>query len=215
MVVAHGSVMTRLREETAAQHAHAESRPLEQALVRGVLPRAAFVALLGQRFLVHRALEARLRELVRGHPLVGTLVPERLFQEQNARDDLAFFGVDAATVESLAPTHGFIAEIDRVAAGASPLALLGFYYVLEGSKNGARFIAQRVRPAYGLTAGPGTRYLDPHGEEQRPLWAAFKQRMDAAGFDTAAQDTMVAAARRAFDALSAIDDAVYADYGAS
>jgi heme oxygenase len=174
-----------------------------------VLPQAAYVALLGQRFLVHRALEARLRELARPHPVVATLVPECLWQEDNARRDLAFFGVPADAVAPLAPTGDLLADIDRTAAGANPLALLGFCYVLEGSKNGSRFIAQRVRPAYGLSPGPGTLYLDPHGDGQRPLWMAFKQRMDAAGFDAATQDALVAAAQRAFAGLSAIDDAVY------
>lgn len=209
MMTAATGVMARLRDETSTHHAAAEGSPLEQALVAGTLPRDTFVDLLGQRYIVHRALEARLRDLAAVNPTVATILHEELYQTANLQHDLAHFGVQAEAVTPLPATADYVAALPRIAA-AEPLALLGACYVFEGSKNGAHFIARRLRPAYGLGSGPGTRYLDPHGAQQRPLWMAFKARMDAADFAPAVQDAMVAAARMTFDAIGRIDAAVHA-----
>lgn len=207
MLIEATSVMLRLREETIEHHKAAESRPVERALAAGTLPKARYVALLGQRLLIHRRLESRVRELAARFPFVGTIVQETLFQEPNLRADLRFFGVDPDAVTPLTATSRFLNAIDAL-ADENPLSLLGVYYVFEGSKNGARYIVRRLRPAYGLAEGPGTLYLDPHGEQQRPLWEMFKQRMDAAGFAPADQTAMVAAAKMAFDAIAEVDEEI-------
>ncbi|TWT46040.1 Heme oxygenase [Phycisphaerae bacterium RAS1] len=201
-------VMSRLRAETAVHHQRAELGELEQALAAGSLPLAAFVRLLEQRYCVHRNLERRMQALAARHSVVGQIAPERLFQEENLRADLLHFGVDPASVSPLPATAGLCATIERLAA-ENPLALLGCYYVFEGSKNGSRFIAKRLRPAYGLDQD-GMRYLDPHGEEQRALWLEFKQRMNAAGFGPSDQNAMVAAAQATFEGVAALDAEIYA-----
>jgi heme oxygenase len=74
-------------------------------------------------------------------------------------------------------------------------------YVLEGSNNGNRFIARAIRKAL---PGAPTRYLDPYGENQRPLWARFKADMEAVGFTPAEQDQIVLAAQEMFAAVGAL-----------
>ena len=103
----------------------------------------------------------------------------------------------------------------RAAADQNPMSLLGVYYVFEGSKNGARFVAKRIAPALGVGEAGGLRYLDPHGDEQRTLWREFKARMDNAGFSPTDQDAMVSAAKMTFDAVSAIDDELHQRIAAS
>lgn len=201
------SLMTCLRDATAAQHQRAESSALERALAAGSLPRAGYVAVLAQRLCIHRMLERELRRLAEVDPRVAEIVRDEQYQEANLVEDLRHFGVSADDVAPLRATEALTAEIGRT-AGAEPAGLLGYLYVLEGSKNGARHIARRIRPAYGLSGTGGTRYFDPHGEEQRPLWAAFKSRMDAARMTDREQEAMVAAARRAFDAVAAIGDEI-------
>ncbi len=203
-----GGIMGRLREETAEQHQRAESNPFEQAMVRGVLPRDSYVQMLEQRYLIHRCLEQHVRELRESHPFVGQVVLDTLFQEQNLAEDLAHFHVDPGTVTPLRATQALIEDIQATAA-QTPLALLGFYYVFEGSKNGARFVAKRVGTSLELTSGAGMRYLDPHGDQQRPLWMDFKARMDGCGFQATDQDAMVEAAKRTFERIIDLDHELY------
>lgn len=206
---ATGSIMARLREQTSAQHKYAESRPLEQGLLRGTLPRTAYVEVLRQRLAIHRVLEPRVLTSCADFAFVAQLVEPRLLQEQNLRQDLLHFGVSPDSVEPLPAARRLIAEIERLAAQHPP-ALLGVYYVFEGSKNGARYVARSVRAAYGLAAGPGTLYLDPHGDEQRALWQQFKDQMDLAPFSAIDRDEIVAAAQLTFECVASLDDEILA-----
>lgn len=221
------SIMQRLRDETAEQHADAESRPLERAMAGGTLPRDVYVAWLGQRFLLHTVLEALVRDVAERDPRVGPIVTPDLFQENNLRADLQFFERPIERLQPLPPVQAICDAwrrlTDAKSAGSQPagsdqtttqpIALLGAYYVFEGSKNGARYLMPRVAKTHGLDAElrDGLLYLDPHGERQRPLWMAFKERMNAATFTPAEQDAMVAAAKQAFSGVSALDDALYAE----
>jgi len=201
--------MARLRDETAEHHARAESKPLEQALIAGELERSGYVRYLQQRYLIHAALEQEVAKLRDGHAPLSNVVRDELFQTGNLRRDLEFLGADGDGRVPLAATRKLLDEIERLAT-AEPLALLGIYYVFEGSKNGARIIAKRIARAHDLTPGPGLLYLDPHGEEQRPLWLALKGGMDACDFSPADQDAMVAAAQFTFDRIAELDDEIYA-----
>ena len=51
-------IMGRLKAETAEQHAIAESKPLEVALVAGSIDHDQYKQYLAQRWLIHRELEA-------------------------------------------------------------------------------------------------------------------------------------------------------------
>ena len=84
---------------------------------------------------------------------------------------------------------------------------MGIYYVFEGSKNGARYIAKALAKQAGITA---LKYLDPHGEAQRGLWMKFKADMDAIPWTPAEQDSMVRAAQATFSAISRLDDEIHA-----
>lgn len=209
MQTSTAGLMQRLREETLEQHKRAESRPFEQAMVRGSLPREQYAAGLGQRYLIHHALESALDQLAASDPRARQVLHSELYQTQNASADLRFYGIDPAIVRALPATLRMSTLIDDLAQNR-PAALLGVYYVFEGSKNGARYIARSVARAYQLTGPDGLRYLDPHGEQQRPLWEAFKQRMDQAGFSNPEMDEMVAAAQATFDCIADLDDELMA-----
>ena len=212
------SIMQRLRDETQEHHKRAEAKPLEQMLIAGQPDARMYSAMLAQRFLVHRVLEAHIAGLAMRDARIRDIVPPILFQTENLRRDLEYFDIatDAALgtsprsgdIHPLAATAKLIAAIDRTAV-EQPAALLGFYYVFEGSKNGARYIAARVGPILGLASGdPGLLYLDPHGQAQRELWQGFKQRMDAAGFAAPETDAMVECAKVAFDCVGEMDDEI-------
>lgn len=191
-------VMSMLRDGTQELHTAAERQAFQRALVRGELSLGACTGYLEQMLLVHSALESRLADA--DDPALRRVVGPEQFQAPNLRADLRTLGGNPDP-RPLPATAGLLARLDGCTDAA---ALLGHLYVLEGSKNGAAFIARAVRRSLGIQPGQGDRYLDPHGEAQRPVWAAFKARVDAEPWTTTQRDAMLAAAREMFAAIADI-----------
>ena len=120
--------------------------------------------------------------------------------------DLDHLGVDTASIK---PLKGAQNLVDTIRNAPSPAVLMGIYYVFEGSKNGARFIARALGKAWGKTDLEGMKYLDPHGDAQRGLWMKFREDMNAVDWSSEEQDVMVKAAQDTFDAISALDDEIH------
>lgn len=193
--------MLTLRESTAEHHRRAEQHPFQQQMVRGTLPRALYVRWIGQMLQIHAALETHLDRLVKRHPQFTSVFNDERRKVSALRGDLAFFGAAAADHAPLPATREFLDEMDRMALH-QPLALLGILYVLEGSTNGSKFIARRVRPAYELPAtGEGSAYLDPYGDLQPVRWQEWKAAMDALGLAAADVESLTLAAQQTFDAV--------------
>ncbi len=199
-------VMPELKSATQALHDATEHGTFNKQLIMGKLPREAFVEMLGQLFLMHRALESRLRETLEKQADWRQAVTDCQFQEPYLREDLAFFGVDADAVQPLPATTAFILRIEEAAAQNSA-ALLGAHYVFEGSNNGSRYIARALRRAYDLHDG-GLRYFDPYGEEQPMHWRAFKDAMNAIAFTPEQSAAMIDAACMTFQSMGEIHDAL-------
>ena len=198
--------MARLKAGTAAQHAVAESKPLEAALIEGSIGQAQYEKYLSQRWCIHRELEAATDRALTSDSRLASLGLPSLYQTKNLEADLAHFQANLKSIRPLSGATNLIQEIQK----ATPATLMGIYYVFEGSKNGARFIAKAMAKAWGKTDTPGFRYLDPHGEAQRGLWMKFRSDMDAIPWTPAEQDQMVKAAQTTFDAISSLDDAIHA-----
>jgi len=199
-------VMARLKAGTATQHAVAESKPLEAALIEGSIGQAQYQKYLSQRWLIHRELEAATDRALTTDTRLASLNLPSLYQTKNLEDDLAQFQADRKSIQPLPGATQLIQEIQK----AAPAVLMGIYYVFEGSKNGARFIAKAMAKTWGKTDTTGFHYLDPHGEAQRGLWMKFRSDMDAIPWTATEQDQMVRAAQTTFDAISSLDDAIHA-----
>jgi heme oxygenase len=195
-------IMARLKAGTAAQHAVAESKPLEAALIEGSIGQAQYEKYLSQRWLIHRELEAATDRALRTDNRLASLGLPSLYQTKNLEADLANLQSNLKSIRPLPGAANLIQEIQK----AAPATLMGIYYVFEGSKNGARYISKSLAKA-GQTA---LRYLDPHGEQQRPLWMKFRADMDSISWTPTEQDQMVKAAQATFDAISSLDDAIHA-----
>jgi len=189
-----------LRNETAEHHRRAEQHEFQRQMARGTLPQALYVRWLGQMLLVHSALEAHLERLVTRDPGLRALFDDSRRKAPALRTDLLHFQA-AEDVAPLPATRRLADLFDRLSR-ERPRALLGAYYVLEGSTNGSKFIARRVRPAYGLPAtGPGSAYLDPYGDLQPARWQEFKAAMDALQLPSDDVASMTVAAQQTFDAI--------------
>jgi heme oxygenase len=196
-------IMARLKAGTAAQHAVAESKPLEAALIEGSIGRAQYEKYLSQRWLIHRELEAATDRALRTDNRLASIGLPSLYQTKNLEADLVHLQSKLESIRPLPGATNLIQEIQK----ATPATLMGIYYVFEGSKNGARYISKSLAKA-GQTA---LRYLDPHGEQQRPLWMKFRADMDSISWTPTEQDQMVKAAQATFDAISSLDDAIHSD----
>ena len=199
-------IMGRLKAETAEQHAIAEAKPLEAALVAGSIDHDQYKQYLGQRWLIHRELEAATDRALAEDRRLSHLGLPGLYQTANIEADLGYLGVETSTIEPLKGAQNLVGTIQQA---PSPAVLMGIYYVFEGSKNGARFIARALGKAWGKSDGEGMKYLDPHGEAQRGLWMKFREDMNAIDWSSEEQDTMVKAAQDTFDAISALDDEIH------
>ncbi|TFG51768.1 MAG: biliverdin-producing heme oxygenase [Gemmatimonadales bacterium] len=196
-------VMATLKTATAEHHHRAEKHEFQQMMVRGALSREAYAEWLGQMLLVHRGLEDHLARLVASHPAVGAVCDDNRRKVPFLLDDLAFYQAQADT-EPVPATSQFLKDLDSVAA-SNPLALLGALYVLEGSTNGARFIARRLRTAYDLPAdGGGAAYVDPYGDGQPRRWQEFKDEMEKLALTETDVRLITKAAQDTFDAIGAV-----------
>ncbi len=168
------SIMIELKTATQPLHDQTEAGRFNKELVMGRIPLDAYVDMLGQFFLVHRALEAQLRRHLATSDILSAVIRDHQFQEPYLRADLAFFGRDPETEQPFPATAQFISYIDKL-ADSEPDGLLGIHYVFEGSNNGSKYISNALRRAYNLNNGDGTRYFDPYGDRQREIWQEFKQ----------------------------------------
>lgn len=198
------SIMLRLREDTAELHRRAEQSRLQRQLVRGQLARDAYTAWLGQMHLIHTALDHALQSAQQQDSRLARVVRPEQLHAANIAADLQFFGSDAQSIEPLPATSAFIVFIEKT--GTIPSAILGIHYVLEGSKNGARYIAKAIQRAFSLEWPAGLQALDPHGEEQPALWGAFKQRMDELPLDDEERAAIIQAACATFDFITRMND---------
>lgn len=204
------SIADRLKAETRAQHDSAERHDLQRALLKGALPRERYLALIGQLMLAHRALAAAIRQAATREPRLSRVWRDDYDQAPRIARDLAHFGMNPSSVEPTPATSAFI-ELIRSWASETPITLLGALYVLEGSNNGARFIARVVRDVYPVGADDaGASFLDPYGEAQPVRWGEFRSALNALELSRADKDAIIDAARATFVAISAIGDDVMA-----
>ena len=202
------AIMARLKSETQDLHDAAETHAHQTALVKGELPLERYVAHLEQHLFLHDALESELRAHFDHHPAFRAVITDEQFQVPYLREDLTHFERRSEDAEATPETAAVVEQIHRAAAG-DPLKLLGYHYVLEGSNNGNRFIAMKLKQVYNLD-GAGLRYLDPYGADQRPKWIAFKEAMSSQRFTPEQEDTLVEAAREMFAFVARISDGLLA-----
>jgi heme oxygenase len=194
-----GTMLT-LRESTATHHRRAEQHEFQQQFVRGTLPRPLYLHWLAQLLHIHTALEGHLDRLVARNPQLKSVFDDGRRKVGPLRKDLAYLA--APTDEPALPAARAMTERMEQLATEQPMALLGILYVLEGSTNGSKFIARKVRPAYELpVTGEGSAYLDPYGDVQPARWQEFKTAMDALSLPASDVAQLVTAAQETFDSI--------------
>lgn len=200
------NIMDLLKERTAEHHRRAEQQPLQQALVRGHASREQYIRWLGQMMHVHTALEVAIEARAEAEPRLRVVTSDQHGRARLASDLRALGSAPESAVAS-APALKLMHAI-RVLAADLPVALLGHHYVLEGSKNGNRYIAMAMRRGLGLSPGQGDTYLDPYGEQQRTKWQEFRAAMGAQLYTEPEREAVIRAAGAMFDGISEICAAI-------
>ena len=200
------NVMQQLKDATWDLHENAENHTFQKSMAGGSLSRNGYVAHLVQMLFVHRALEERMQEL-NNSDRFATVIHDYHFRADLVEQDLRYFDVDPSSVQPNEATRQLIARLESL-MNQGDAAVLGIHYVLEGSTNGSKFIAKSIRQSLKIDGDAGASYLDPHGEEQRTRWKAFKTDMDAVGMNEDECRLATEAARTMFEGTISIGESL-------
>ena len=201
------SLAERLKADTASLHERAERHPAMRGLMTGTMPIAALVMQLGQMMLVHQALEQALRANA-GTPAIAAVYKPYHDRAGKYAADVKALGGNPASITATPSTARVIAAIKA----AEPTALIGYFYVLEGSTNGAKFIGAALARAYSLLDRRGLSAQDPHGDKQQERWQAFKSGLAGVELTGSQADAVVAAANEQFGHVISLMDEMVAAY---
>lgn len=201
--------MQRLKSSTAEAHDGAENHPFHRSLATGQATRETYAAYLGQLLHVHQALDGALAQAAASNAFIARVWKPEHHNVSNLMQDIGAMGVCPVHIKPMPAAAAFAAHIAAVAA-STPVALLGYHYVMEGSKNGGKFISKVVQRSLGLQGNEGTRYMDPYGENQRAVWMNFRADVDACDIPAAEQEQIIEAAAEMFRTIARVGDDVLA-----
>ncbi len=206
-----------LQESTRELHQRVERMPVQQELARGTLSRENYIRYLCQMLLIQTQLDTCMGLYRKTIDPGASLIHDYYFQSDLVHSDICFLKECSASNNRnpflfqdhpiLPETYSFAIAMNR-SVSESPISLLGFLYVFEGSKNGSKFIANSLRKSYSLPDGAGVKYFDPYGENQKPYWAAFKESLAALTLTSAESEAIVEAAKEAFSGMIDITGAL-------
>jgi heme oxygenase len=185
-----------LKSSTRGFHDAAEGHNFQGLLAQALLPLDDYKRYLEQLFLVHSILEEKIRENWKADPRLSAVVLENQMQEPFLKKDLEFLKTDYRKIAPLPSTAKFTQQIEA-AAKSNPISLLGFHYVLLGSKHGGKFIAKNVREKYSFT-GSGAIYFDPYGDQFMPCWKTFINALNEAPLSDTDTASVIEAAKMTF-----------------
>lgn len=187
-----------LKTSTQELHDRAENADFQRAFAAGNISREQYARFLIQMLHVHAALDPALRTHAATNPALQPIVSESHCRHALILQDLADLGVAPDSAPIHAPTARF-ADYITTTAIEDPVSLVGILYVKEGATNGNKIIVKSIRQTLGLHESEASRYLDPHGPEQRKRWMAFKATLDTLPVNDEQKARIVNAARKTFE----------------
>lgn len=203
------TLMENLKATTRADHDSAEGHDFQRLLFSGQLPYETFCDYVGQLFVLHKALEDELKAGL-SDERIKKVLGEWQYQEGFLDKDLTALGRKSADCKPLPATAKIIDAI-RETSKKHPIALLGYHYVLLGSKHGARMICPNLKKSYNLEGTGGTLYFDPYEGQFMKLWGEFKDSMNKNELSEAETAEILDAAKLMFRAMGEIGEGLHAN----
>ena len=200
------SVMDRLKSRTDDILRRGQQHPLQRSLVSGQITRDHYVAYIRQLLLIYQPMERLLRSLRDRDRGASLIIREEQFLSPLILTDLTHLGSDGGAMASRA-VRRMVDEM-HLASARVPRSILGCLYVVEGSKNGSRYVAPAIQRALYLLPGHVTLMFDPYGDNQVAKWTAFKNAMNATAFSPEEIEAMSHTALTMFEAYIAVSEEV-------
>lgn len=197
------SLSERLRAETRALHAQAESTPFMRSLLRGELDEAHYVALLANLLVIYSALEAALARQA-GHLVLSPMAADpAIWRAASLRADLAAFGVgDARELDDIvvAATWAYAQRIEAIEVANPPLLLAHAYVRYLGDLSGGQVLKRVVGANAHLRAPVPVAFYDfGDAAATAALAKAFRDGLGAVVLPAVDEDAVVAEAKDAFE----------------
>jgi heme oxygenase len=196
----------RVREATQTAHSAAETRPFISDLMGGALSLADYERYLAQYAWVYEALQAR------GHRAGDPDILDPALDRFSAiESDLAALGADNAAGgwrakhPMLESTAAYVRHLHGIEPDDLPRYLAHHYTRYLGDLSGGQAIARLVARHYGATDDQLSFYRF-EGIDAVPFKRAYREGLDALGFDEAASSVFVDEASAAFRFNSAMFD---------
>jgi len=198
------TLSSRLREATREAHDVAERHPVQGRMARGAASRVDYANWLEQMHHIWSALDAAVAGAARGDARIAALLKPYHVHAPRIEADLAFLG-RAGEREPASPGTQQLVDFIR-STGASGAAVIGPWYVLEGSNNGGRFLAKALSRGLEISGPHGLMSLDPHGDAQKDRWLEWRSALDAQHFSDTECTAITDAASRTFAGLTPVFD---------
>jgi len=195
--------MELLRDSTSDMHNSAEANEFQHKLSGAKVDKDELGRYLQQLYLIHTGVSS-LIEAQADNPAIKHVVREYHHDQTSIVNDLEYLGQKPELAVPLKATAELIASMNDTAQNETA-ALLGYLYVLEGSTNGAKFLAKALRKGLDLPEA-GASYFDRYGEQQRERWNNFKQAMNEVEFSEAERAKLVSTATETFQTFGKIGD---------
>jgi heme oxygenase len=199
------NIMQDLKERTREYHNNAEGQEFQRSLASGELSRELYVEYLSQLWIIHGHLERRLEESQSTCPQIKEVLTESQLQVPFLERDLQFFGANTELIRPAKSTRDLLHKIDLSWKG-NPISLLGYHYVLLGSKHGGKFIAHNLQEKYKLNQGVGAIYFDPYGANFQQIWKSFSLSFNEVPLTDAERDAVIQAAADTFVGVSKLSE---------
>lgn len=200
-------IMDILRESTKELHDSAEGNHFQKLLGSGKVPVPQYTVYLEQLYFMHHKLADLLSRKKASSEAISKVVNEHHLDLTAVKNDLAYFDRSIENAQPLRSTVELTSAMERTASD-QPVALLGYLYVLEGSTNGAKFMAKNLRAGLSLPEEAGASYFDRYGARQRELWTAFKADMATVPFSGAETEAIVTRAKEIFASFGKIGNEI-------
>jgi heme oxygenase len=186
-------MFSQLREAISDDHIAIEKTPFAVAMAAGSIDRDDYLYGLAQLYFIHAALE----DSVAATSVLKPFFNEKMVRTSVIERDLAHFDRQIEEYAALPETQAITAEIVRLAR-CSPLDLLAYIYVLEGSRMGSLMLAKPVAQALHVQAVEN-QGIDYHveGARETPMrLRAWKESVSEVAWGAAQFDAILAAASR-------------------
>ncbi len=202
------TLMEELKTETFASHARLQTAPFFQALESCHLPLESYVGQLRALLAIHAVVEQAMVDCVDDR--VHSVWSADMGKLPLLRQDLKYF--EPRTVADLKEAVDVAMQTTgalRQQSMETPLALLGWLYVLEGSTLGTSVVQPLVARAFLLVGDDGMAYLRNYGAAARARWTEYSQRMNTLALETGERAQITLAANELFARLEALFCALY------